>query len=211
MTAAISIYSTSVSLKKQKPTQPNTIVQRALILANFRAKGETYTRQEDGSKNFTTRESVDIAMYVDASFVNIHEPTGLGGVIRNRKDGWEVGFSQRTFARDNSLAELRAIKLGLQIAKEQNIHTATIFSDCLRMVNLLCNHAGYADNYVSDLCECRKLWRDLPGVKIKHCSRNLNMVADGLAKECRINADSMNVTRFFPTPQLYFEQFPCGL
>ena len=111
-----------------------------------------------------------------------------------------MGFSQRTFARDNSLAELRAIKLDLQIAKEQNIHTTTIFSDCIRMINLVGNTDGYADNYLSDLCECRKLWKDLLGMKIKHCSQTLNMVTDGLAKECRSNTDSMNVTRIFPTP-----------
>lgn len=136
--------------------------------------------------------------------MSIHEHVGLGGVIRNRKGEWEVGFSQRTFARGNSLAELWAIKLGLQIAKERNIHTATLFSDCVRMINLLGNTDGYADNYLSDLCECRKLWKDLPGVKIKHCSRTLNMVADGLAKACRSNADSMNVTRIFPTPLVIF-------
>ena len=67
--------------KKQKPAQPNTIIQRALILANFRAKGGTYTRQDGGPKNSITREIVDIAIYVDASFVSIHESNGLGGLF----------------------------------------------------------------------------------------------------------------------------------
>lgn len=96
-------------------------------------------------------------IHVDASFTHIREHMKVGGVVGNKEGEWVMGFTRITYACDSFMSELKAIKLGLQITKSQNIHTIIIYSDCMQVINLLCDHEGFPDNYTSVLCECRKL------------------------------------------------------
>ena len=111
-----------------------------------------------------------------------------------------IGFSNRTYACDSFMAELKATELGLLIAQNHNIHSAILFSGCTQVINLLCHNDGFSDKYVSVVENCRKLWKVLPSLKIKYCKLDHNKIADGLAKKCRITKDSANVTRVFPYP-----------
>lgn len=136
------------------------------------------------------------------SFVDPTVHMGIGGVVRNNRGQWRLGFERRSFMPDILSSELRAIYEGFLIASMYNFNQATIYSDCISAVRLLCNNIGNSDKYISVLSECRKLWMTLLGVKIEHCSRKDNRVADVIAKNCRYTDSRCNVTRVSPFPWL---------
>ena len=138
------------SLKDMKPTQPTNVIERAMVLvslwtqawAKYTNIGETPPPTQT---DLLLNESCEMYINVDASFTHI---------VRNRQGEWVIGFSNRTYACNSFMAELKAIELELQIAQNHNIHSAILFSDCTQVINLLCHNDGFSDKYVSVLENC---------------------------------------------------------
>ncbi|XP_010690666.1 uncharacterized protein LOC104904169 [Beta vulgaris subsp. vulgaris] len=154
------------ALKGKNPAQPSVVVDRAIPLTAARAQAYYQTTSIENLQIFSQSSPFIIEnqeMYINVDASFTHINENIG-----------------------------AIEQGLHIAKLHDIHPATLYSDCLQVINLLCNNDGFLDNYMSVLENCQKLWKDLPNLKIKHCKRQHNKIADALAKACRISKDSTN-------------------
>jgi len=107
---------------------------------------------------------------------------GAGGVIRDRQGDWVVGFSEFLGYCSPIKAELRGILRGLTIAKERRVPKLLVRSDSMQVVSIL--NAATVNNRenIFLIQQCRQLlgWTGWT-VKVSHCLREANQVADKLA------------------------------
>lgn len=96
-----------------------------------------------------------------------------------------------------------AIYEGLCVALSHRFLTSIIYSDSRTTVDLMCGPEGHSDKYFSILYVCRKLWKQVPEVRIVYGSRVFNQVADAVAKHSTTAIYSRNVTRTFSLPPSY--------
>lgn len=83
---------------------------------------------------------------------------GIGGVIRNNKGEWVIGFVQ-SFSHDtNNLMELLSLKKGLELALDKNLKPLEVSIDPQEVINML-NQGNIL--YDSILHEYRLLIRNL--------------------------------------------------
>lgn len=83
------------------------------------------------------------------------------------------------------MSELIAIYEELCVVLSHKFLTSIIFSDSRGAVDLVCGPEGPTDKYLSVLYICRKLWKQVPEVRIVYGSRVFNQVADAVAKHSR--------------------------
>ncbi|KAH0708843.1 hypothetical protein KY284_010270 [Solanum tuberosum] len=89
---------------------------------------------------------------------------GLGGVIRNHKGDWVIGFTSKSSNTTPLLAELSALRQGLVMASSNNLTPLDISLDSLEVIN-------------------RSLMETLGAAPPAHIFREQNKVADLLSKE----------------------------
>lgn len=98
----------------------------------------------------------------------------------------------------NSLiAELWAVREGLNLARKCNIQYLIVELDALVAVNLLLGSGSENELLTPIVVDCRKILREFRGVRVQHNYREGNMVADTLAKMGR---DSILDVIYFETP-----------
>ena len=107
---------------------------------------------------------------------------GSGGLIRNEKGEWICGFARRIRITTSFAAELWGLRDGILQCLNPNLSSVLIELDAKSIVDLLVN-SDYSNNAISPLVDdCRSLMAQLPRVQIKHCFREANRCADGLAR-----------------------------
>ncbi|KAK9100199.1 hypothetical protein Scep_023629 [Stephania cephalantha] len=119
--------------------------------------------------------------------------SSFGGVIRNSIGGWELGFMGKISYASNLVAELWAIREGLQIAWEFGYRHLIVESDSTVALQLLTSQDTNfhpADTLVRD---CKALICRQWAIKLQHVFREANQVADGLANLISSNANSLYV------------------
>ncbi|KAK9984973.1 hypothetical protein SO802_034498 [Lithocarpus litseifolius] len=104
--------------------------------------------------------------------MGLHGLAGCGGVVRNDNGQWVAGFSKRIGVTSSFAAELWGLR-----------------------------NLSYVNNIISPILDD---WRQLitwfHQVRIKHCFRQANQCADGLARmSFRMNADFL----FYDSPPVY--------
>ena len=107
---------------------------------------------------------------------------GAGGVLRDETGTWLIGFSEFLGHCSATMAELRAVLRGLQIAKEVATTKLWVQVDSTVIISMLSKDTQCHPAYHSLIKQC-KLLIDWAGwvVKISHCFREANQVADKLA------------------------------
>jgi len=106
-----------------------------------------------------------------------------GGVIRGEDGEWVIGFSENLGHCYVVKAELRAFLRGLRIAREISISKLWIQSDSITVLGMLNNPPNWNSEFGPLIHQCRQLieWKGWD-VKLSHCFREVNQVADKLAK-----------------------------
>ena len=109
-------------------------------------------------------------------------PAGVGGVLRNDKGEWMVGFSGYLGHCSAMTAELKAVIHGLKVAKEMGVRRLGLRVDSSVLVGMLKELCHGHPEYHFLIQQCKKLL-DSTGweVRITHCVRETNRVADALA------------------------------
>ena len=110
-------------------------------------------------------------------------PAGAGGVIRADKGEWIRGFSEYLGSCTSVRAELRAVLRGLTMAKDMRVQRLWVQMDSQVVVNMLTRQAEWPPEHKFILLRCKKLL-DWDGweVRLSHCFREANQVADILAR-----------------------------
>jgi len=107
---------------------------------------------------------------------------GAGGIIRDNMGNWVIGFSENLGKCSAIKAEIRAVFRGLTVAREQSVQKLWLQVDSKMVVSMLTNHTKGHPEYSNLLHHCQKLlnWSGWE-VKVSHCFREPNQVADKLA------------------------------
>ena len=108
---------------------------------------------------------------------------GAGGVIRDHKGEWILGFSENSGCCSPLKAEIKAILRGLQLVKGTYAQKIWLQVDSKVVVNTLLKEQDGHPKYSFLLNQCKDMitWEEWE-VKITHCFRETNQVADILAK-----------------------------
>lgn len=119
---------------------------------------------------------------MDGSCLGNPQWTGFGGLIRNNVGFFISGFSGHIdHSGDILFAELHAILMGLQLARNLSIVDVVCYSDSLHCVSLINGSAMVYHAYATLIQDIKDLVR-LENTPILHTLREGNRCADFLAK-----------------------------
>jgi len=105
-------------------------------------------------------------------------------VLRGDGGNWIAGFSEHFGCCSSMKAEIRAAFRGLQLAEEEKLSKVWIRTDSLVVVGMLTNKMQWHPEHHFMLQQCTKLMlKEDWEVKISHCYREANQVADILANK----------------------------
>jgi hypothetical protein len=83
---------------------------------------------------------------------------------------------------DAPMAEAYALKEGLMLAQYIGCNLLIVQSDCMEVVQMMDN-GGFSVTLAAALYdECNIIWSGFQDISIEHCSREVNQVAQNLAK-----------------------------
>ena len=107
---------------------------------------------------------------------------GGGGLIRDTNGEWVTGFARRIGKTSSFLAELWALRDGLQLCLQTQAQAVLIELDSKSIVDAF-NSQGYSNTIVSSIMEdCRHMITWIPQTRFRHIYREANRCADYLAK-----------------------------
>lgn len=123
---------------------------------------------------------------------------GFGGVFRDSRGVWITGFFQKIGFSNSLMAELLAIKTGLQLVVDQKIQDIVMESNSLVAITLI-RHDNISLNskFIPIFLDCRRLLNQIPRCRFQHTFREANIVADGISK---IALDSDHQLHILATP-----------
>ncbi|XP_047253752.1 uncharacterized protein LOC124887876 [Capsicum annuum] len=121
---------------------------------------------------------------------------GIGGVIRNSKGDWVMGFNKSFTHATNNLMELMALREGLTLDLYHKIKPLTVEVDSMEILNMF--HRGNP-LYDSIVNACRFLLESLKNSPVQYIYREQNRVADMLAKQGS-EKDLFDRLRVYVTP-----------
>ena len=81
-------------------------------------------------------------------------------------------------------AELFAIRCGLYLAAKLGCMKLIIESDSLTALEAISDPNAYMGVDVPIIAECSLMSMDYASISFDYCSREANLIADGLAKHC---------------------------
>ncbi|XP_015163230.1 uncharacterized protein [Solanum tuberosum] len=96
---------------------------------------------------------------------------GTGGVIRNSKGNWVVGYMGNFYMANNMKAEWIALLQGLRIALERGLVPLEVNVDCKEIKTLI---RGEHPTYENILSDCRDLLHRLWNPTVHHVFRETN-------------------------------------
>ena len=100
-------------------------------------------------------------MNSDGSVINNPDKAGGGGLFRDHEGNWVKGYARGIGHTNSFLAELWALRDGLNIAREMGVSNLIIELDALSIVLLMNNEA---ENIMMEplLSDCRSLLKQIP-------------------------------------------------
>ena len=117
----------------------------------------------------------------DGSSINNLGKAGVGGLFRDHEGNWVKGYARGIGHTNSFLAELWALRDGLNIAREMGVSNLIIKLDALSIVLLMNNEA---ENIMMEplLSDCKSLLKQIPNKRVLHIFCEVNQCADALAK-----------------------------
>ncbi|OIS96393.1 putative ribonuclease h protein, partial [Nicotiana attenuata] len=116
---------------------------------------------------------------IDGSCMGNPGVGGIGGVFRDERGRWLLGFNMGFDHATNIYMEILALLHGVKLALSEKLFPLVIETDCLELLNLLKSNNCFYQNLIDD---CRYLLRKANDPQLKHVFREANGVADLLAK-----------------------------
>ena len=136
----------------------------------------------------TKRERMDLLILdrltqLDGSALGNPGLAGAGGVLRDHSGRWVSGFSLHIGLATNNLAELAAVRQGLEMAWNKGIKHLQLELDSKVVLTWLTDpYVNYPTNMMPLICDCRNLLTLEWEVHMRHVYREANGCVDALAK-----------------------------
>lgn len=122
------------------------------------------------------------SLNTDGSYLSELQLAGAGGVIRDHQGQWMGGFAKCLGNMNSFQAELWAVREGLQTALQCHLFFIQLNIDSQAVVNAIQDDSESNHAYGNLISNCRSMLRNFQGVTIRHVYREVNTVADCLAK-----------------------------
>ncbi|KAL0431509.1 UNVERIFIED_CONTAM: hypothetical protein Sradi_0776900 [Sesamum radiatum] len=122
-----------------------------------------------------------VKLNIDGSAISNPGQSGSGGIFRNNQGEFITAFSHSIGISTNAAAELRALHIGLSIAKIKHFSRLIIESDSMFVVNLF-NRKRVPKHLMLLHKDCQRKLIELDAWQITFVYREANRVADCLAK-----------------------------
>ncbi|OIT02175.1 putative ribonuclease h protein, partial [Nicotiana attenuata] len=116
---------------------------------------------------------------IDGSCVGNPGVGGIGGVFRDDRGRWILGFNMGFDHATNIYMGILALLHGVKLVLTEKLFPLVIETDCLELLNLLKSNNCLYQNLIDD---CRYLLRKANDPQLNHVFREANGVADLLAK-----------------------------
>ncbi|KAF7821947.1 ribonuclease H [Senna tora] len=123
-----------------------------------------------------------IKINTDGSALGNPERAGFGGVCRDEKGHWHCGFSGSIGQSTNMLAELAAIRAGLQIGSGMSGGNIVLETDSLEAIRLIEKENSHYHIYGAIIEDIQVMFQTYPRWRITHVLREGNQCADFMAK-----------------------------
>ncbi|OIT29739.1 hypothetical protein A4A49_59120, partial [Nicotiana attenuata] len=131
---------------------------------------------------------LSLKLNIDGSFKGKYKKGGIGGIFRNSRGDWILGYLNSAIAYTPAYMELLALKTGLQLALDKTFVNLEIETDATYVISLLNNDT--CSIYSNLVTECRSLLKKLQNSPIQHNFREGNKVAHFLATQGSKQANS---------------------
>ncbi|OIS98192.1 hypothetical protein A4A49_62355, partial [Nicotiana attenuata] len=135
----------------------------------------------------------------DGTHSLVSNKNGIGGIIRDHKGNWILGFSRKILSQSPIATEIFAILQGLTFVVQHNLTPLQVEIDAKEVRRLL------HDNnivYANLLNACRHLLRQLHDPVVSHAYREQNRLADQLAKSGSF-LEGNSIMQIFDKPPLF--------
>ncbi|KAI8554651.1 hypothetical protein RHMOL_Rhmol05G0114300 [Rhododendron molle] len=96
------------------------------------------------------------------------------------------------------MAELWALRDGLNFAREEHVLNREVGTDALGVIQLLQNQEMVNHPLGNILFDCRSLTEEIEAMSIKHVFREANQCADALTKDAPVSVGDYYVYLYFP-------------
>ena len=125
-----------------------------------------------------------VRLNIDGSALGNPGRAGCGGIIRNDRGDWLGGFSRCIGVTTSFIAELWALRDGLNLCHNMHLQDVDIQIDAKAVVDII-RDPYYSNRVVMPIVDdCRQLISQFGQVRIGHCYREANFCADFLARKC---------------------------
>lgn len=123
-----------------------------------------------------------LKLNTDGAANDLLNSIGAGGVVRDDRGNWVVGFFRKIGKTNNFAVEIWALHDGLYLCNQMNLASIIVELDSKALVDAL-NNPSYANSMISPLFDdCRLLASNIPCLCFRHIYHKANMCVDRLAK-----------------------------
>ena len=105
-----------------------------------------------------------------------------GGILCNESGTWIKAFTRKIGIATSFVAELWALRDGLNMCLNMQISALEIDLDAKVVADLMCNAETLKNDNATIVADCRHLLSQFPQVKVSHCYCEANRRADALAR-----------------------------
>ena len=113
-------------------------------------------------------DSCWVKLNTDGSASDLLNAAGCGGLIRDDQGNWLRGFSRHVSHANSFIAEVWALRDGLQLCHRQNHQSVIVELDASALVTAF-NNPVYANTIISPLFDdCQQLIARIPQCRIRH-------------------------------------------
>nr|BAD23746.1 hypothetical protein [Oryza sativa Japonica Group] len=149
-------------------------------------KGEERGREADSSSSARTWRKPEagwIKLNFDGSSKHATKIASIGGVYRDHEGAFVLGYAERIGRATSSVAELAALRRGLELVVRNGWRRVWAEGDSKTVVDVVCDRANVRSE--EDLRQCREIAALLPlidDMAVSHVYRSGNKVAHGFAR-----------------------------
>ena len=123
---------------------------------------------------------------------------GKGGLTRNSKGEWVSGYARAIGYTTSVMAELWALRDGINLCIDLNLKNVIIELDAKLVVDLLMKDERRSNGNEVIIANYKECLKRIPRVKIQHCFREANKCADALARRGAVSPNDFVVFQFPP-------------
>ncbi|XP_028761736.1 uncharacterized protein LOC114720258 [Neltuma alba] len=125
--------------------------------------------------------------------MNLQRHASCGGLIRNPKGDWVLGFQRTLGCIPPMCTELLGVVTGLRICKQQGFNKILVYTNSLEVICLLMEDCGTDHPFKLAIEEGRKLIYSDWDIEVRHAPRETLYCADFVAKDAHQREEDMTL------------------